>query len=138
MDKTLGPLVQSFLRGYTKVAVLEASDFVMSPSNRKAFGNANVRLVSSVLDRPLNSLLPPSDMTEKLRTDVFDYIRKLEAKDLEEYATFIYDILGDKSLDSAFNVNRVLDASPTLERTIDNIWTKALNAQDSVKSESSV
>ena len=89
MDKTLGPLVQSFLRGYTKVAVLEASDFVMSPSNRKAFGNANVRLVSSVLDRPLNSLLPPSDMTEKLRTDAFDYIRKLEAKDLEEYATKI-------------------------------------------------
>lgn len=125
LDRTVGPLIQTFLRSYTKVAVLEASDFVLSPSNRRIFSSANVKLVSSLLERPVNSLVPPSDMSKSLRDDLFDYLKKVEANDLEEYVNISYDLLGDKSVDSLFNVNRVIDASPTLQSTLDRIWTRA-------------
>jgi hypothetical protein len=107
---------------------LEASDFVLSPANRKVFGGANVKLVSSILERSINSLVPPPDMTVKLRNDAFEYLRNAEMTDLEEYVTFCYDIVGDKSVDDVFNVNRVIDASPTLQKTIDRVWTKATTA----------
>lgn len=125
LDRTVGPLIQTFLRSYTKVAVLEASDFVLSPSNRKIFNSANVKLVSSLLDRPVNSLVPPSDLSKSLRDDFFDYLKKVETRDLEEYVNISYDLLGDKSVDSLLDVNKVMDASPTLQRTVDRIWTRA-------------
>jgi len=128
LDRTVGPLIKTFLRSYTKVAVLEASDFVLSPANRKVFGGANVKLASNILERSVNSLVPPPDMTVKLRNDAFEYLRNAEMTDLEEYVTFCYDIVGDKSVDDVFNVNRVIDASPTLQKTIDRVWTKATTA----------
>lgn len=120
--------MQSFLRSYTKVAVVQASEFVMSPANKEAFGSANVRLVSSVLERPVSSLLPPSEMATKLRNDTFDYIRNVNVEDLEEYIDFVYDLLGDKSVSKAVDVNRILDSSPTLSKTIDRIWENANKA----------
>ncbi|CAJ1937516.1 unnamed protein product [Cylindrotheca closterium] len=125
LDRTLGPLVQGFLRSYTKVAVLQASDFIMSPSNKKSFGNANVRLVSSILDRPISSLLPPPEMAAGLRKDLFDYVRTVKVEDLEQYADFVYDYLGDKSLNRLVNVNRILDSSPTLDATVERVVRRA-------------
>ena len=125
LDRTVGPLIKNFLTSYTKVAVMEVSEFVLSPSNRKVFSSANVKLVSNILERPVNSLLPPSDMTVKLRDDAFDFLRNAEGKDLEEYVTFCYDIVGDKSVDDVLNVNKVIDASPTLQKTIDRLWNRA-------------
>ena len=125
LDRTLGPLVQSFLRSYTKVAVLQANEFIQSPSNKKSFGNANVRLVSSLLERPVSSLLPPSGMAESLRKDVFDYLRSVKVEDMEQYVDFVYDVLGEKSLSSALNVNRILDFSPTLSNTMERLWSSA-------------
>lgn len=104
------------------MAVVQASDFIMSPANKKAFGSANIRLVSSILERPVSSLLPPSDMAVKLRVDAFDYVRSAKLEDLEEYASFVYDVIGDKSVSSAVDVDRVLEASPTLAKTIDRIF----------------
>jgi len=127
LDRTLGPLVQGFLRSYTKVAVLQASDFIISPSNKQSFGNANVRLVSSILERPVSSLLPPSGLAASLRKDFFNYIRSLKVEDVEQYADFVYDIFGDKSVNQAVNVNRILDSSPTLTNTLERIWSDAKN-----------
>lgn len=131
LDRTVGPLIKTFLRTYTKTAVMEVVDFVLSPSNRNIFSGANVKLVSNILERPVNSLIPPSDMTVKLRDDAFEYLRKVEMEDLQEYVTFCYDLVGDKSVDDVFNVNRVIDASPTLQKTIDNVWSKAITAGSS-------
>jgi hypothetical protein len=110
------------------VAVLQASDFVISPSNQKTFGNANVRLVSSILDRPLSSLLPPSEITFKLCSDAFDYIRNVNVDEVEDSANFLYELLGDKSVSKALDVDRIMEASPTLTRTIDRIWEDANKA----------
>lgn len=129
LDRTVGPLIKTFLQSYTKVAVLEASDFVLSPGNRKIFGSANVKLASNILERPVNSLVPSSDMTSKFRNDAFEYLRCVKMTDLEEYVTFCYDLVGGKSVDDAFDVNRIIDASPTLQKSIDNVWTKAVNAE---------
>jgi len=127
LDRTVGPLIKQFLTSYTKVAVLEASEFVLSPANRKVFSSANVKLVSNILERPVNTLIPPSDMTVKLRDDAFEFLRTAERKNLEEYVTFCYDIVGDKSVDDVLNVNRAIDASPTLQKTIDRLWNRAID-----------
>jgi hypothetical protein len=131
LDRTLGPLVQQFLGTYTKIAVLEAVEFVLSPSNQKSFGTANVKLVSSLLERPVNSLFPPTETTDKLKEDAFDYLRKANMDEVEQYLQYVYDFVGDKSVDSVINVDRVLAASPTLQKTIDSLWTRALNAAES-------
>lgn len=130
LDRSLGPLVQNFLATYTKIAVKQASEYVLSPSNAKAFGGANVKLASSLLDRPVNSLLPSSDLTESLQTSLFEYLRAVEAKDFDQYIDLAYDFAGDKALDRLVDVNRVIDASPTLEKTLDRLWTGGLEAQE--------
>jgi hypothetical protein len=128
LDRSLGPLVQKFLGTYTKIAVMQASEYVLSPANQRAFGAANVKLVQSLLNRPINSLLPPSDMSEKLKINAFEYLRSVKVDDLEEYVDFVYDFAGENSIDGLVDVDKVLDASPTLQKTIDNIWSKAISA----------
>lgn len=49
MDRTLGPLLQRFLSGYTRVAVRQAADFVVSGENASAFGKANAKLAGYLL-----------------------------------------------------------------------------------------
>jgi hypothetical protein len=130
LDRSLGPLVQNFLATYTKIAVKQAAEYVLSPTNSKAFGSANVKLVSSLLDRPVNSLLPSSDMSESLQTSIFEYLRNVESSDFDEYIKLAYDFAGDKPLDRLVDVNRVIDASPTLEKTLDRLWTRGLEARE--------
>eukprot|EP00535_Pseudo-nitzschia_heimii_P005821 CAMPEP_0197175330 /NCGR_PEP_ID=MMETSP1423-20130617/1577_1 /TAXON_ID=476441 /ORGANISM="Pseudo-nitzschia heimii, Strain UNC1101" /LENGTH=421 /DNA_ID=CAMNT_0042624453 /DNA_START=179 /DNA_END=1444 /DNA_ORIENTATION=- len=132
LDRTLGPTLRSFLGGYTNVAIGRAAGFVLSEQNRRAFGAANARLLQSLLERPLEDLLPESSNPSvvKLRTEFFGYLRNLgdeDSTDLEDYASLAYDLIGDKSLDSlGLNVHRVLDASPTLESTANRILDEAL------------
>lgn len=131
LDRSLGPLVQSFLGSYTRIAVNEAVDFVLSPSNTKAFGGANVRLISSLLERPVNTLLPDSGVTDTLRDDAFAYLRNVDMKDVESALDFVYEIAGDKAVADVVDVDRVLDASPTLQRTVDRLWERAVEAAGS-------
>jgi len=137
LDRTLGPTLRTFLKGYTSVAIGRAAGFVLSEQNQRAFGAANARLLGSILDRPLEDLLPESSNPSivKLRTEFFGYLRNLggeESSDLEEYAALVYDLIGDKSLDSLnLNVHRVLDASPTLESTANRILDEALENRGS-------
>lgn len=132
LDRTLGPSLRNFLKTYTVVAISRASGFVLSEQNRRAFGSANARLLKSILDRPLEDLLPVSSdpSVTKLRTEFFGYLQNLgeeESSDLEEYAILVYDLIGDKSLDSlGLNVHRVLDASPTLESTASRILDEVI------------
>jgi hypothetical protein len=50
---------------------------------------------------------------------------------VEQYVHYVYDFLGDKRVDSVIDVDRVLDASPTLQKTVDSLWTRALRAAES-------
>lgn len=125
LDRSLGPLVQNFLKTYTLIAVIQASDYILSPSNRNAFGSANQKLLQSVLGRPINSLLPPGEMSEKILASGFEYVRKAEGAQFETYIDWVYDLLGDKSVDGFVDTDRILDASPTLKKTLDKLWTKA-------------
>ena len=139
LDRTLGPTLRGFLKGYTTIAITNAAGFVLSEQNRRAFGSANARLLQSILDRPLDDLLPESSNPSivKLRTEFFGYLRDLgreDSLDLEKYATFVYDIVGDKSLDSlGLNVHRVLDASPTLESTANRLLDEVIENPELVQ-----
>ena len=129
LDRSLGPLVQNFLATYSQTAVKEAVDFILSPENRQSFGNANAKLVASVLDRPLNSLFLSEGMGEKWINTTFDSIRQVDSNDdFDQYIDFVYENVGHKSIGSVVDVDRVMDASPTLERTLDRLWSRALEA----------
>jgi len=131
VDRTVGPLIQQFLRSYTKVAVTRAADFVLSPANRQVFGQANSRLVSTLLDRPVKSLVPSDELTDQIRVQAYDYFRSVKSEDVGQYVDFTYQLLGDKAVDDVVtNVNEIIDASPTLERTIDRIWTRAIKESE--------
>mmetsp|Transcript_17778 Transcript_17778/g.26936 ORF Transcript_17778/g.26936 Transcript_17778/m.26936 type:complete len:316 (+) Transcript_17778:72-1019(+) len=129
LDRTLGPSVQGFLKSYNRVATSQAVDFVLSPANRDVFNSANVKLVSSLVDRPINTLFP-ADMGERLVKDAYGYVRNANMEEIEKYVDLVYDLIGDKSIDNAVNMKLVLDASPTLQRTVDALWVRAVEASD--------
>lgn len=127
LDRTLGPSIQKFLSTYTRIAVMQAGEYILSPANRKAFGSANVKLITSLLQRPVNTLpfISDVDLGEKLRRDAFAYLRAADMSDIERYLDYGYDLIGDKCTNDLIDTSRVLDASPTLRRTVDKLWTEA-------------
>jgi hypothetical protein len=74
-------------------------------------------------------LLPSPDVSESLQTSLFEHLRNVESSNFEEHVKS-YDFAGDKPLDRLVDVNRVIDASPTLEQTLDRLWTRGLEAQE--------
>jgi hypothetical protein len=132
LDRSLGPLVQQFLGTYTKIAVNQGIAFVLSPSNNKEFAKANVKLVKSLLDRPINSFFfsTTSGFSQKAKEEIIGFIRTVEPSDLDIYVDWIYDTLGDKCVMDFVNIDQVLDASPTLQNRLDTLWLKALNAAE--------
>lgn len=125
LDKSLGPLIRNFLKAYTKVAIQEAIDFVLSPQNQELFSSANRNLVNNILQRPVSTLVPSKDVSDELKDQVFTYLRNdVNMTDVQRYLDVAYDVVEDKSLENVVNVTQVLDASPTLESTLDSIWTK--------------
>lgn len=125
LDKTLGPLVQQFLRAYTKVAVQQASDFVLSDNNKKAFSSANARIVASIVNRPLKDLIPTStvEFSKKLQSSFFKFVKDASEEDIDRVMTVTYDWIGDKRVRDYIQVNDFLEASPTLHRTYDRWWS---------------
>ena len=142
MDRTLGPLLQRFLSGYTRVATRQAVDFMVSEENASSFGKANVRLVSYLLEkRTVADWLPDESLLAEGREEVWKYLVGLESGDgnviikddqkkiVEQGIEWMYNLAGDKSIeDVGLNINDILDASPTLERSLGKFWHTCLTA----------
>eukprot|EP00571_Detonula_confervacea_P005007 CAMPEP_0172323758 /NCGR_PEP_ID=MMETSP1058-20130122/49494_1 /TAXON_ID=83371 /ORGANISM="Detonula confervacea, Strain CCMP 353" /LENGTH=379 /DNA_ID=CAMNT_0013039843 /DNA_START=100 /DNA_END=1239 /DNA_ORIENTATION=+ len=146
MDRTLGPLLQKFLSGYTRVAIRQAVDFVVSEENASAFGKANARLVSYLLEkRTVADWIPEEKTLVEWREEVWAYLVGLEDGDgesstkvkedqkkvVEQSIEWVYDLVGDKCVeDGGVNVNEILDASPTLERSLGVFWKRCQDASE--------
>ena len=143
MDRTIGPLVQQFLSGYTRVATRQAVDFVVSEENASAFGAANARLVGYLLEkRTVADWLPEEKILAEWREEAWEYLVGLEEeggndikikedqkKILEQSTDWIYDLVGDKCVeDGGVDVNDILDASPTLEKSLGKFWEQCQDA----------
>ena len=131
MDRTLGPLLRQFLSGYTRVAIRQAVDFVVSKENASAFGNANANLVGYLLKkRSVSAWIPEDKVLTEWRHDVWDYVVNLEhgsdnQKIINQSIEWVYDLVGDKCIDDAgVNVGNVLDSSPTLEKNVVLFWKR--------------
>lgn len=140
MDRTLGPLLQRFLSGYTRVATRQAVDFVVSEENASAFGKANAKLVSYLLQKQtVADWLPDEKTLGEWREEVWAYLVGLEEGDgngeesikvkedqkmvVEQGIEYLYDLVGDKCVeDGGVDVNDILDASPTLEGSLGRFW----------------
>jgi len=148
MDRTLGPLLQKFLSGYTGVAIRQAVDFVVSEENASAFGKANAKLVSYLLEkRTVADWIPEEETLVEWREEVWAYLVGLEEgssdgeestkvkedqkKVVEQGIEWIYDLVGDKCVeDAGVNVNDILDASPTLEKVYGQLWKRCKDASE--------
>jgi hypothetical protein len=131
MDRTLGPLLRQFLSGYTRVAIRQAIDFVVSKENASAFGNANAKLVGYLLEkRSVSEWIPEDKVLIRWRQDVWDYVISLERgsdqqKIINQSIDWIYDLVGDKCFDDAgVDVDAIFDASPTLEKNVALFWER--------------
>mmetsp|Transcript_11550 Transcript_11550/g.24631 ORF Transcript_11550/g.24631 Transcript_11550/m.24631 type:complete len:407 (-) Transcript_11550:128-1348(-) len=146
MDRTLGPLLQRFLSGYTRVAIRQAVDFVVSEENASAFGKANARLVEYLLQkRTVADWIPEEKVLVEWREEVWAYLVGLEEgggggessvkvkedqkKIVEQSIEWAMDLVGDRCLeDAGVDVNEILDASPTLERSLGSFWQRCQDA----------
>ncbi|KAL9181240.1 hypothetical protein ACHAXT_010045 [Thalassiosira profunda] len=143
MDRTLGPVLQGFLSGYTRVAIRQAVEFVVSEENASAFGKANARLVSYLLEkRTVADWLPDEKVLAEWREEAWSYLVGLEEGDgdgekvkedqrktVEQAIDWTYDLVGDKCVeDASIDVNAILDASPTLERSLASFWERCKDA----------
>jgi hypothetical protein len=144
MDRTLGPLLQRFLSGYTRVAIRQAVDFVVSEENASSFGKANARLVSYLLEkRTISQWLPEESVLAEWREEVWVYLVGLEEgaengvkddqkKVLDQSIEWMYDLVGDKSIkDVGLNIDSILDASPTFENSLGRLWHRCKDASKS-------
>jgi hypothetical protein len=144
MDRTLGPLLQRFLGGYTRVAIRQAVDFVVSEENASAFGKANARLVSYLLEkRSVADWLPEESVLAEWREEVWLYLVGLEdgtgngvkddqKKIFDQSIEWVYDLVGDKCIeDVGLNVDTILDASPTFEKSLGKFWQRCQDASKS-------
>ena len=144
MDRTLGPLLQRFLSGYTRVAIKQAVDFVVSEENASAFGKANARLVNYLLEkRSVADWLPEESVLAEWREEVWLYLVGLEdgtgngvkddqKKIVEGGIEWVYDLVGDKCIeDVGLNVDTILDASPTFEKSLGKFWQRCQDASKS-------
>ncbi|KAL3792494.1 hypothetical protein HJC23_008416 [Cyclotella cryptica] len=146
MDRTLGPLLQRFLSGYTRVAIRQAVDFVVSEENASAFGKANARLVGYLLEkRSVAEWIPEERVLEEWKGEVWEYLVGLEEgsgsgdgkstvkedqkRVVEQSIDWTYELVGDKCVqDLGVDVDVILDASPTLERGLGEFWQRCQNA----------
>jgi hypothetical protein len=131
MDRTLGPLLRQFLSGYTRVAIRQAVDFVVSKENASAFGNANAKLVGYLLkERSVSAWIPDDKVLAEWRQDVWDYLVGLERGSdnqniINQSIDWVYDLVGDKCIDDAgVNVESIFDSSPTLEKNVALFWKR--------------
>ncbi|KAL3768667.1 hypothetical protein ACHAW5_000818 [Stephanodiscus triporus] len=144
MDRTLGPLLQMFLSGYTRVAIRQAVDFVVSEENAPAFGKANARLVSYLLEkRTVADWLPEESVLAEWREEIWSYLVGLEdgaengvkddqKKIVEQSIEWLYDLVGDKCIeDVGLNVDNILNASPTFEKSLGKFWQRCQDASES-------
>ena len=147
MDRTLGPLVQRFLSGYTRVAIRQAVEFVVSEENASAFGRANARLVQYLLEkRTVAEWIPEERQLGEWREEVWSYLVGLEVGEgegggmvkedqkqvVEQSIQWTYDLVGDKCVnDAGLDVDAILDSSPTLERKLGSFWKRCQDASKS-------
>ena len=139
MDRTLGPLLQRFLSGYTRVAIRNAVDFVVSEENASSFGKANAGLVGYLLEkRSVSEWIPEDTTLVKWREEIWEYLVGLEKdgkegglvkeeqrKVIEQSVDWTYELVGDKCMgDIGLDVDTILDASPTLERKLGEFWQR--------------
>ena len=113
LDKVLAPQVKTFLSTFNRVAVERMISFVLSKENRLGFATANKKLVENILSRKISTLIPNKESSTKLKDSLWSALREVPIKDLQPSVDILYEQVGDKSISSFIDVDKVLDSSTT-------------------------
>ena len=113
LDKVLAPQVKTFLSTFNRVAVERMISFVLSKENRLGFATANKKLVENILSRKISTLIPSKSSSFNLKEVLWAALREVPIKDLQPSVDILYEQVGDKSISSFIDVDKVLDSSTT-------------------------
>ena len=134
LDRILGSQVKVFLGSFNRIAVQRMITFVLSQDNRESLAKANRNLVSSILQRPINSLLPSISTSEKLRAEIWVSFRNMSEEDARKLVDTIYDYVGDKRIGEVVEFKKIVKAAPATNAIAVNAVNRFLEFQSKKKS----
>ena len=129
LDKVLGPQVKVFLSTFNRVAIERMISFVLSPENKKGLQAANKKLIENLLGRPLSSLIPNKESSNKLKDQVWFAIREVPIKDISNVIDIAYEQVKDKSISSFIDVDKVLESSSTARNILNQNINKFISSE---------
>lgn len=113
LDLVLGSQVKQFLSTFNRVAVQRMISFILSQENRQSLSKANKNLVQSILTRPLNSLIPASSVTDRIRSELWAAVRDIPIDESKKNVDFLYDFIGTKTLQEFVNIDEFVSIAPS-------------------------
>lgn len=133
LDKVLGPQIKVFLSSYNRIAVQRITDFVLSPTNRKAFSKANRNLVDAILSRSPASLMPPPETSRQLKEKAWNSLRS-EGVNITDIIDTLYAQLGSSSISEFADITAALTYSPTARQLLGQALLSFLRSPEGQKS----
>ena len=129
LDKVLAPQVKTFLSTFNRVAVERMISFVLSKENRIGFSTANKKLVENLLSRKISSIIPSKETSLKLKESLWSALREVPIEDLKPGLDILYEQVGDKSISSFIDVDKVLDSSETAKNLLARNINKFISSE---------
>jgi len=129
LDKLLGPQIKIFLSTFNRVAVERMISFVLSTDNRKGLQVANKKLIENLLSRPVSSLVPNRESSNKLKEQLWSAIKEIPIKDISNIIDILYEQVGDKSISSFIDVDKILDTSSTARNILNQNINRFISSE---------
>lgn len=120
LDQTLGKQIKVFLVDYNRVALQRIIDYISSKENRPKFRKANILLVTSLLSRTANSLLPSIADSGKLKDRIWEFVvNGIGEQETAALLDSLYEAVGEDRVGSFVDFEAVLRQSPSLRRMLE-------------------
>lgn len=91
--------IKSFLGSFSGRAVDRMIQYVLSDENKAGFTEARKRVVDHLLDRPVRSLVPDPEASDRMREQLWESLRKSPPKQREQIAK-AYEAFGGEPLET--------------------------------------
>jgi len=126
LDSSLGPQVKEFLGTQSRPAVEQMIQFILDEKNSKSFSRSAKRLAEYVMSRPVNSLMPSSDTSIRLRDELWEGLRDVvgTVQSQNDLLDTFFDKLGDREVGSV-----IPEFPSTGKKGLLRLWQRFLDSE---------